>query len=437
LTVDKPGGVGLTQNVTVNDALDLLSGTLHVGERTLTLKGAASGAGGALASLPAGTVYYASGAAGQAVLPAPYGNLVFDDFSKTLPDTGVVQVSNTFTPGSAAHTLGSSTFEFNGQAPQALPAGFPVYYNLEINNPAGVAGLPDLEVLDQLRVKTGSFHTAGSLRDLEIREPGMLSAAGDLAVYGSWTQDGGFAHNNFTVTFGSEGIQDLDARAPLSFYALTVGPGVTLNEVHPADNISVVSTLANHGMIRKQISGPGSGPRTFGLTGAAVDLTTPGSLTALVVERIDSSHPEATGASEGQSLKTGIYWTIRETAAAPGWALTLKLPRRGLPEPKVCKYPGSQGGFGWDCAASGADADWVWRDGITTFKDAAANPVDWSVGSRVGPTAVALRSLSARSEGLTPIFWIAGLLGLAVLAAGAGLRLALRAAPARKPRQQK
>jgi len=59
-----------------------MQGTFAVDATTLTLNGAASNTGGALTSLPSGTVFYNQASAGQSLLLADYGHLQLNAFGK-------------------------------------------------------------------------------------------------------------------------------------------------------------------------------------------------------------------------------------------------------------------------------------------------------------------------------------------------------------------
>ena len=67
-----------------------------------------------------------------------YGNLTFSNFTKTLPSSGTVSIAGTFNRSYGGHTITGSTMAFNGASAQTLPATFPTYNNLTINNASGV-----------------------------------------------------------------------------------------------------------------------------------------------------------------------------------------------------------------------------------------------------------------------------------------------------------
>ena len=146
-----------------------------------------------------------------------------------------------------------------------------------------------------------------------------------------------------------------------------------------------------------------------------VTISTLGTLDCLRVQRVDGDHPNATGSAGGSGVGWGRYWTITATDSlgqpASGYIVALALPRNGVADPQVCKYPGGLGGAGWDCARDGYDGDSVWRAGITSLSD-------WAVGSHTNATPITLRSLGAESVFLEwP--WILG--GLALLSAASGV----------------
>lgn len=117
-----------------------------------------------------------------------------------------------------------------------------------------------------------------------------------------------------------------------------------------------------------------------------VDVTSPGDLACLRVQRAAGLHPGAAGTIDGQH-----YWTLTGTrsdgAAASGFTLTLRLPRGGLADPLLCRHlassipplPGD-----WDCDRDGMDAEWVWRQ-VTALSD-------WALSE--GPVPVRLQRFS-------------------------------------------
>ena len=159
-----------------------------------------------------------------------------------------------------------------------------------------------------------------------------------------------------------------------------------------------------------------AGPATYTFLGDIfLEVTNTGSnLDCFRVTDIPWNHPNAASDGSGQGTETGKYWVIngllsdKSTQAATDYTLKLTLPHTlgaSHDSAKVCKYPGSQGGSGWDCFRTGSDASTVWLEGITSLSD-------WTVGDDVGPTAITLQGFTARTG---PSSAIALLFGLGVL----------------------
>ena len=122
LTINNAAGVNLGNNETVAGTLTLTSGVLGVGTNTLTLNGPVSFTSGTIGSSPTGTVNYNQAAANQNVAPGNYGNLIFSNFAKVLPNGLTVGIAGTFTPGSGVAVITGSTIDFNGSGAQTIPA---------------------------------------------------------------------------------------------------------------------------------------------------------------------------------------------------------------------------------------------------------------------------------------------------------------------------
>jgi hypothetical protein len=281
LTINNAAGVTLGNNVTVNNTLTLTNSPLNIAANTLTLNNTVSFTGaGAINSAAGGTVNYNQGSNGQAVAPGTYANLTFSSFNKTLPNGGTINISETFTPGTAtghtitgntinfngagtqtipaftyfnltssntgfrtldpsgvvkiagvftpgtnAYTITSSTVEYNGSGvAQALPAGFTTYNNLTLNNPAGTTGFSGLTVTGLIEVKSGTFTSSSTYNNVQIDTGATLAAtAGStITVSGSWTNNGGtFSPNNGTVIFNSAVAQTIGGTSASTFNNLT------------------------------------------------------------------------------------------------------------------------------------------------------------------------------------------------------------------------
>ena len=160
-----------------------------------------------------------------------------------------------------------------------------------------------------------------------------------------------------------------------------------------------------------------TGTYTFNTqSGVEIEVTDIGSggteLGCLFVDDVPANHPNATGTEGSAGIMTGKYWTIHGlqsdgSTPATGYTLNLTLPHSVTPDTNayVCKYPGSQGGYGWDCARTDSDASTVWLNGITSLSD-------WAIGDNVGPTAIVLQDLTAYSS--SPVRNLA-LVGLTLL----------------------
>ncbi len=421
LTMSNSGGVSLTTAATVNGDFTANAGTLAVDSHTLTLKGMVYAAGGSLSSAATGTVNYDQSSDGQNVVPGNYGNLTFSNFKKTLPNGETVAIAGTFTPGSATgHTFTNSTIEFNGSTAQTMPAGFNPYYNLSLNNLAGVTGFAGLRVDNLLRVKSGTFSSSSTYNQVQIDNGATLIAmvgstiniSGNLTINGNFMPNNGtvvfggttlisgtkpisfnhvtiansaeltghtlainvsgnfinsgtYNHNNGRVVFNGSNPQSLTANTTLPFYNLTVNSGSTLLETVATDNASVSGSLINSGLIRKS-KGVSGGSQTFGLTGVGLNVTTLGSFTSLQIDRIGSNHPNASSA-----IQTGQYWQFTPTGSGYTLDLTLTHTLSDHTNAAVCYYNSSS----WDCVRNSSTATSVTRNGVNQLAS------DWAVGN--------------------------------------------------------
>jgi hypothetical protein len=280
LTINNAAGVNLGSSQTVNGALTLTNGVLGVGTNTLTLNSTVAFTTGSIGSATGGTVNYNQGSNGQAVAPGTYDNLTFSNFNKTLPNGGTINISGTFTPGTAtghtitnntinfngsgtqtvpaftyfnltssntgfrtlassgiikiagtftpgtnAYTITGSTVEYNGTSAQTLPAAFTTYNNLSLNNTAGTTGFAGLTVTGLIEVKAGTFTSSSSTyNNVQIDTGATLAAtAGStINVSGSWTNNGGtFTPNTGTVNFNGAVTQTIGGTSATTFNNLT------------------------------------------------------------------------------------------------------------------------------------------------------------------------------------------------------------------------
>jgi hypothetical protein len=149
---------------------------------------------------------------------------------------------------------------------------------------------------------------------------------------------------------------------------------------------------------------------TFGdQSNVSIYITTIGNLACLYVDELRVHHANATA-----GLKTGRYWIIRglqsdKQTDATNFTVNVTLPTFFVPDnnDKVCRYTGT--GQVWNCAMSAYTSNSITRNGVTVLAS------DWAAGNQVGPTAVSLRSLTARpTHGVPP--GLPGALALLVLA---------------------
>ncbi|HEY6162272.1 MAG TPA: T9SS type A sorting domain-containing protein, partial [Bacteroidia bacterium] len=80
--------------------------------------------------------------------------------TRTLDPTGIIGVASVFTPGTNAYTITGSTVSFNGTAAQTFSTAF-TFYNLTINNAAGVSIGAAQNLISTLTISQGTFTTTG------------------------------------------------------------------------------------------------------------------------------------------------------------------------------------------------------------------------------------------------------------------------------------
>jgi hypothetical protein len=161
-----------------------------------------------------------------------------------------------------------------------------------------------------------------------------------------------------------------------------------------------------------------SGTQEFDFTSGntvTVTITTANELNCITVEEMGSDHPAATGTMGDSGIYTGNWWHISGNIDS-GFEVTVTLPHSGLGNPQVCKYPGTEGGYGWDCARTGADGSTVWLNGVDSFSD-------WAVGDNVGPTAVSTLHTQISTPNQTTLVITTILATLLALFSGAALWL--------------
>lgn len=317
--------------------------------------------------------------------------------------------------GKAAH--------FNGSAQQNVIGGS-IFNFIVIDNPAGVRFLIPQTIVNQMRIKQGGLvaasqspnYQSGSALIFEapaytigkewadgtITQPGTpyqvfvnsgasvsfpsggswtlldkltiegtftapnvaLKPRGDLeiAVSASWNANGG------TIMFEGGTTQNFIANKPIQLNNLYVNSFSTLVETVADDNIAVSGSLTNNNIIRKSQIISGAGAKTFGLAQAALNVTTQGGLTSVQVDRIDSTAPNATAATQ-----PGKHWVITPTGG--GYALNLTLPHNVGDHTKA--YLARWNGSAWEYGRTSSTAGTVTLDGVaqlSTWAIAAPQP---------------------------------------------------------------
>ncbi len=279
----------------------------------------------------------------------------------------------TVEPGATFNANGK-TVTLSGSSPQTLTGNPLNFYNLVLNKTNKtdrVTIVGKLKVAKKLTITKGSLISASDYGDVEIAAEGVMTLTHPISIGGSFTNSGQLNTAGFAVSFdgwleqgaGPNVEQNLTLNVLTFFDDLNVMTGTTLVEAVTDDNAYLTGALTNYGVIRK--TQPISGPAQyyFGLAGGyaeahmEVDAAEPGTLTALQVDRIDSSPLGAPGT-------TPLYWQI--TPAGAGYNVTVTLPYVGVTYPGACRRTA---GSSWDCGQSAFSATTVTRRNVTAFSD--------------------------------------------------------------------
>jgi len=166
ITVGAGGTLSMISNQITGTGTVIINGTLETSKATGLSGTASTTVSNTISSLllgSASTIDYTSAGA-QTITANNYANINNSgNGDRILSNTGVIGISSVFSPGSGDYTVTGSTVEFNGSAPQTIPALAPSseYNNLEINNTAGVSMVADLNLIDALTLTDGAFTTTG------------------------------------------------------------------------------------------------------------------------------------------------------------------------------------------------------------------------------------------------------------------------------------
>jgi len=211
----------------------------------------------------------------------------------------------------------------------------------------------------QLGAQAGAARQAAGNLTIESGSTLRLSSAGageDLAVAGNLACDGALLPQGRTLIFNGKTTQNLAAGAPMALSALAVTSGTLLVETASADLVSVSGAIVNEGAIRKSRAVSGAGPLTFGLAAAAINVTSPGNLTSLQVDRRGGTAPNANAA-----IEPGIWWEISPTGDSYGLSLTLPHSLADASRAYLARWNGAA----WEYARSSCAAGSVTLDGVS------------------------------------------------------------------------
>ncbi len=227
LTVDDGTGLDLTVDGTLTN-----SGTLSLSSANVNIGGSFASSTGTVT--PGTSTVNFNGSGAQSVAAVSYHNLQFSNAGTKSFLNGTTRIKGILTfSGSATGDAisNSSTIEFNGTTPTILGT-FSPYYNLHLNNPAGISTLTAITVNDTVRVKQGTFTSGSDYHHVLIDAAGTLSLSANITVSGNWTNNGTFIANGNTVTFDGAVNQFIGGSSITPFATLTVSnTGTSPNNV--------------------------------------------------------------------------------------------------------------------------------------------------------------------------------------------------------------
>ncbi len=228
------------------------------------------------------------------------------------------------------------------------------------------------------------FYSDGSVSALATDHCGGLYVGGGFSTYNSSTASPAIAYwdgmswsglgDGLTLESGSPSVQ------ALRYHNGTLYVG---GEFDQAGNQSASNIAAWTGRDCTPLS-PGVSTYTLYSDNlpVTIEITQPGNISSLRVQRHNQSHPSAT-----TPLQTGYYWQI-EALANDGTPatdfslnLTLTTPPGMTPDDKdkLCRFSNDQ----WVCAASSHTTNTITLKNVTALSD-------WTIGDNAGPTAIQL-----------------------------------------------
>jgi len=237
-------------------------GTLKVGSGNVT--DAVSANVTAPFTLNTGSTVDFNRAGSQTIGARNYYNLILSNSGTKAFGSGTTGIAgSTFSiTGTATGDalVNSSTIEYNGTSITIL-GSFSPYYNLTLNDAAGIAASTALTVNNTLEVKGGSFTNANnSVYKNILIDSGKELIDGGFSLSGDWQNDGTFTPNANAVTLTGGGSQLLTTGGSTS--------GKTFNTLTIAKSGGTATLAGNLGATALNISGG-----TFD-QGAAFDVST-------------------------------------------------------------------------------------------------------------------------------------------------------------------
>jgi len=445
LTIDNPAGATLNGAINIPGILRLTQGTLNI-NGFLTMGSGASivRSAGSLSASPifnniinleyTGSSQITTGPE-LPTTPGVLNNVLINNVAGVTAGGNILLIGNWTNYGN--FIANNKTVAFIGSGSQEI-CGYTKFYNLTIINTAASPGdgsdiraLANITVLNQLSVNDGQFrpYTGSDFKNINVAVDGVLKPAStaSIIVNGDFINSGGFIHNNSTMTFRWITPQYLTLNVPTAFYNLKVDNSSTLVETVAANNASVIGALSSCSTckIRKTLSTDSMGDKVFGLTGVTIHVDSVGNLNTITVDRVDANHPRATN----NNLMTGRYWRITRTLSGginEGLIdITLPYIYAGSGD-KTCRWINGSGS-GFDCGET-SENTYVENTSVTRNNYPTADWFNqgldweaWTVGHNVGPTAITLRSFSARSISASTLPIALGLSLLAITVASAGI----------------
>jgi hypothetical protein len=384
LTINGSGTKTLAAGTTtVGGTLALTAGTLDVSTNTLALNSSVSITSGSLTSQASGTVQYNQSSDGQSVLAGSYGNLTFSNFNKTLPGSGTVSISGTFTTGSATgHTITGSTVNFNGAGAQSIPAFN--YNNLTFSGNRGGAAIT--------LVNGGTIGIAGTF-NVSATNATYTITGNTISFNGSSAQlASGFTYNNLTLNNSAgltiSGNTTVNTTLTLIAGAITTGSNTVI--IPSGAAVSRTNGFVT-GNLQKNVATGANVSRRFevgtGSTFAPVYITYTQVNTAgnLIVSTTAGEHPQISTSGLDQAKNVNRYWTLTNSgivATAAGYSANFSfVPGNDKDAPAtaanfiVKRYSGA-----WNSTSVGTR----WSDSTQVLNE--QNYGDFAVGEASGGT---------------------------------------------------